>query len=215
MKMSRIRTLVGALFVSWSMAGQAAELPISVGNASGSPGAQIVLELQVDFGPSFEMMTQNLKFEYDPGVLAFSADDSSVVAGPTTTSWSAYFNQLVALSNSSFTTQNFNAQTGDPGRKGYSLDFMGASGTLERVGIVRYNLAFDIDPAAQVGTTTQVTFRNSAFSDGNDEFFFPDALNSPGVTVSVVSVPEPSQALLLLAGLGLLALGSSRARSWF
>lgn len=205
---STMRRMMGMLFLLSSAGTGLAAAPVITGSgATGSPGGPAVVEVVVDFGTDFQMASQDIRFQYDPSRLNFVADDSVVHLGGTPMTWAAYLTHLLG---SGLVIQNFNDAFVEVGQKGYALSFAGA---IARSGPMQLSLSFDILPGAAPGPT-QVTFKGSTLANAvEEEFYFPDSLVSPGLAVTVTAVPEPSQAILLLAGVGLLAAWRLRAKS--
>lgn len=203
-----LRSCLGLLFLTFGGAAAAAEPQITGNGGAGSPGGQAVVGVVVDFGTSFDMASQDIKFQYDLGVLDFVAASSSVQVGGTLHTWASFVDQL-RLSGG-LVMENANDAAVEIGQKGYALSY---AGEILRSGEMRLQLAFGILPGAASGPT-QVTFKGSAVANAmEEEFAFPDALQSPGLTVQVTAVPEPSQVALLLAGIGLLAARRLRAKA--
>lgn len=207
------------LFVSLLLAGAAsvqAALPTVSGSASaGTPGGHVVIELVFDYGSGFEVMVEDFKFQYDPGVLEFVAAGSSVQIGGAPKEWLTYVGELQTLAqgNAGMFVVNANDATVAAPRRGYALSFL-TDGSVghPRDGVVRYALGFDVKAGAPIGTT-KVTFDGSVMYDLlEQEFVYPDGLAVTGLSVNVTAVPEPAQALLLLAGLGIIAARYGRSR---
>jgi len=212
-----VRKLFGLLCLFSSIgAGHAADLTVTGTGATGSPGGHVVLELVVDYGSSFNAMLEQFKVQYDPDVLDFVTAKSSVETGGSSKSWTSHLNQLLGVA---FAQNGSGGNTeSDPlAPEGqYAFNFYTSGPPLPgdvRSETVRYRLWFDVLPR-DASTQTQVTFSDSmVMNPAEDEFYYPQVLASPGLTVNVIAVPEPSQAILLLAGAGLLAVWRLRARS--
>ncbi|WP_291986180.1 PEP-CTERM sorting domain-containing protein [Luteitalea sp.] len=203
-----MRSCLGLLCLAFGGAAVAAAPQITGSGGSGSPGGQAVVEVVVDFGASFDMASQDIKFQYDLAVLDFAAASSSVQVGGTLHTWASFVDQLRA--SGGLVMENTNDASVEAGQEGYALSY---AGEIARSAQMRLQLAFGILPGAAPGPT-QVTFKGSAVANAlEEEFAFPDALQAPGLTVQVTAVPEPSQVALLLAGIGLLAARRLRAKA--
>lgn len=205
--MNRCTCAALMMLLASAVSAQAAGPTITVSAGSGVPGGRANVEVLIDFGSGFQMIAQDIGFQYDHGVLDFSATNSSVTIDGSKLLWPDY-TQL--LSNIGVILENDNDITAGPARKGYALSF---SGEVEHVGPMQMVIAFDILPGATLGPT-QVTFNGSTLANAMDEEFdFPAPYLSPGIAVKVTPVPEPSQGLLLLVGVGLLGAIRMRTRS--
>jgi len=205
-----LRGLLGLVLLTGVTAGQAADPVITATGAAGSPGSQALVEVIIDFDTGFPMVSQDIRFQYDPAVLNFVAANSTAQLNGGSQAWPAFVNQLRGISGS-IVMENLNDGTVEPGRKGYALSFVGE---VERAGQMRLGLSFDILAGAALGIT-RVTFNGSSLgslaNEVEGEYFFPSAFLSPaGVAVNVTAVPEPSQLILLLAGLGLVSVAARR-----
>lgn len=195
------------MLLAWSVGTQAASPSITANAGSGVPGDKATIEVLVDFGTGFEMISEDIGFQYDRGVLDFSATNSSVTIDGSKLLWPDY-KQL--LSDIGVVLENVDDTTAGPARKGYALSF---AGEVERVGPMQMVLAFDILPGAPIGPTL-VTFSGSVLANAMDEEFdFPAPYRSPGIAINIVPVPEPSQGILLIVGAGLLGALGIRTRS--
>lgn len=195
------------MLLASSVGARAAGPAITVSAGSGTPGGRANVEVLIDFGSGFEMIAQDIGFQYDDGVLDFSATNSSVTIDGSKLLW-PHYKQL--LSDIGVILENVNDTTAGPARKGYALSF---AGEVERIGPMQMVLAFDILPGATLGPTL-VTFNGSTLANAMDEEFdFPESYLSPGIAVNVTPVPEPAQGILLLVGAGLLGALRMRTRS--
>lgn len=193
------RIFASLMLLACAATAAAAGPTVTASGSTAQPGGQAQLALTIDFGESFELIAQDLLFQYDAGVLDFSAANSSVQFGNVSQSWTAYVSQL---SNEGVVVENFNAPANTPGRTGYVLSFVGDQ---QRAGLMQMSLAFDVLQGASPGPS-MVTFAGSTMANAlEQEFPFPVALSSPGVAINVTPVPEPTQSLLFLAGLGTFA----------
>lgn len=173
------------------------------------------VSLVYDYGASFGVMAEDLKFEYQFTGMTFRPDISTIDVFGTAQDLGTYVASLRQFAQAHLGDVLVNLDPpAPPDYKGFALSFYTADGvSQERSGLVHLNVAFDILSNAAPGPYA-VTFSSAsgeesllADADGN-AFVYPAALQQLSVTVS--AVPEPHHTAMLLLGLGIVGVCARR-----
>lgn len=185
---------------------QAAVSVTHTGNAVGAPGGQFTPEISINFDAPYEMLYMNLVVDYDPAQLALDITGSHINFGGFDYT---YGNFIAALNAEKAATSNdfyFNEQNVEGTyalQAGYSL-----GGPSILTGSIVLKPVFNLKPGFISGSAT-VTISKLQFDDANfNSDILADSsqpLDYPPIDMTVTAVPEPETWLMLLGGLGLLA----------
>lgn len=204
-----------AMLTSAVVAGSAyaqSVLPSQATNPAGLPGSVVVSKVLVDLGSSYyNLVSLNLLVDYVPAALTFIAGSSTLQYGSDVpVGMIAAFD---ALADS--TAGDFSYVVSDkPGQ--YSLSGYLMLGTAQLSGPVTLRAAFQINPAAVLGSSSLVRFHGLASQEVTptelmSSGFSDDSFAAQSI-VSVSAVPEPAVWLMLVLGLATIALaGGKRA----
>ncbi len=189
--------LLGLLLGLATAYAQAEEFPVTGNGASGRPGDQVSLKLIYDYGLSFLVYTEDLVIEY-PNVLHLVQTASSIDVFGSPMNLVDYVKMLPENREAN----DYISLTQPGTHRVYRLSFSPLSDPQTRNGLVHLNVAFDVLSAAAPGQYV-VSFQESTLSDPNlVEYSYPAAVQSLNVTV--LAVPEPKIALMLLPGLAVI-----------
>jgi len=199
--------LLAAGIIGLASQSQAAVSVTHTGDTVITPGGQFKPEISIVFDAPYEMLGMNLVIDYDPLKLALDIYGSHVIFGGVDYTYGDFIAVLAKEKTDTAGDFYFEVLTVE-GQ--YALDAVYRQlGSSTLTGSIILKPVFESKPGFASGSST-VTISKLQFDDAN---FNSDVLadsskpsDYPPIDMTVTAVPEPETWLMMLGGLGLLAI---------
>lgn len=186
---------------------QAAVSVTHTGDTVVAPGGQFKPEVSISFDAPYEMVHMNLALDYDPSKLVLNFAGSLINFGGVDYSYGNFIAALAAEKLATSGDFDF-IESNVAGQFALDAGYL-LFGSYTLTGSIVLKPVFDMSPGFASGSST-VTISKLQFDDVNfNSDVLADSsqpLDYPPIDMTVTAVPEPETWLMMLGGLGLLAI---------